>query len=88
MRVAGMQRSTQGTYITSYVSTQSVPASYALDRKETSPTINSSASTAVDAAYTSHHGESQWKGKPVGQQYDKREELTPEDEDMWARLAM
>ncbi|KAJ9156658.1 hypothetical protein NKR23_g1228 [Pleurostoma richardsiae] len=32
--------------------------------------------------------ESAWKGKPVGKQYDRREELTEEDEDMWARMAM
>lgn len=32
--------------------------------------------------------ESAWKGKPNGTAYDRREELTEEDEDMWARLAM
>lgn len=31
---------------------------------------------------------STWQGKPNGTAYDKREELTEEDEDMWARLAM
>lgn len=31
---------------------------------------------------------SMWKGKPNGTEYDRRQELTEEDEDMWARLAM
>lgn len=31
---------------------------------------------------------STWKGKPNGTAYDRREELTEEDEDMWARMAM
>lgn len=31
---------------------------------------------------------STWQGKPNGTAYDRREELTEEDEDMWARLAM
>lgn len=29
-----------------------------------------------------------WQGKPNGTAYDRREELTEEDEDMWARMAM
>lgn len=31
---------------------------------------------------------SMWKGKPNGTEYDRRQELTEEDEDTWARLAM
>lgn len=31
---------------------------------------------------------SAWKGQPNGTAYDKRQELTEEDEDMWARMAM
>lgn len=31
---------------------------------------------------------STWQGKPKGTSYDRREELTQEDEDMWAMLAM
>lgn len=31
---------------------------------------------------------SAWHGKPNGTVYDRREELSEEDEDMWARLAM
>lgn len=31
---------------------------------------------------------STWQGKPNGTTYDRREELTEEDEDMWARMAM
>lgn len=40
---------------------------------------------------STHGGElktSAWQGKPNGTAYDKRQELTEEDEDMWARLAM
>lgn len=29
-----------------------------------------------------------WHGKPKGTPYDRREELTEADEDMWARMAM
>lgn len=40
----------------------------------------------------STHGQdvhkSTWQGKPNGTAYDRREELTVEDEDMWARMAM
>ncbi|KAK5954848.1 hypothetical protein OHC33_004574 [Knufia fluminis] len=84
--VAGMQKSNQLTYITSYSSTE--PSSSVSTQRQTSSTLSSSASTAVDAAYVSRHGESQWRGKPIGQPYDRREELTEEDEDMWARMAM
>ncbi|KAI3399604.1 hypothetical protein diail_6243 [Diaporthe ilicicola] len=31
---------------------------------------------------------STWQGKPNGTAYDRREELTEEDEDMWARLCL
>lgn len=31
---------------------------------------------------------STWQGKPNGTAYDSRQELTEDDEDMWARLAM
>lgn len=34
------------------------------------------------------HARSTWQGKPNGTAYDRREELTEEDEDMWARLSM
>lgn len=32
--------------------------------------------------------QSAWHGRPNGTAYDRREELSEEDEDMWARLAM
>ncbi|KAL1852757.1 hypothetical protein Daus18300_012088 [Diaporthe australafricana] len=35
-----------------------------------------------------HHPRSTWQGKPNGTAYDRREELTEADEDMWANLAM
>lgn len=34
------------------------------------------------------HARSTWQGKPNGTAYDRREELTEVDEDMWARLSM
>ncbi|KAG6358986.1 hypothetical protein INS49_012506 [Diaporthe citri] len=34
------------------------------------------------------HARSTWQGKPNGTAYDRREELTEEDESMWARLSM
>ncbi|KAH8785199.1 hypothetical protein F5883DRAFT_83941 [Diaporthe sp. PMI_573] len=34
------------------------------------------------------HATSTWKGKPNGTAYDRREELTEEDEDTWARMMM
>ncbi len=34
------------------------------------------------------HAQGTWHGQLVGKKYDRREELTEEDEDMWARLAM
>lgn len=39
-------------------------------------------------AYGHDAHKSTWQGKPNGTAYDRREELTEEDEDMWARLAM
>lgn len=38
--------------------------------------------------YGHEANKSTWQGKPNGTAYDRREELTEEDEDMWARLAM
>jgi hypothetical protein len=34
------------------------------------------------------HATSTWQGKPNGTAYDRREELTEDDEDTWARLMM
>lgn len=86
MQVAGMQRNNQSTYITTYTATQPEPT---LTAQSTTSTIDSNSSrTAVDPAFVSKHGESHWKGKPNGQHYDKREELSAEDEDAWARMAM
>ena len=64
MPVAGMQRSNQGTYITSYTSTHSGAP---LSQQETSSsTMSSTSRTAVDPKFVSRHGESQWQGKPNG----------------------
>ena len=83
IEVAGMQRTNQGTYTTTYSITK-VP------QKQLQPVISSlsSDSTAVDKKYVSKHGESTWQNQPKGKAYDKREELTEEDKDMWANMAM
>lgn len=85
--VAGMQRSNQGTYMTTYTNTtlsQSISRNSCSDTSTTSD----SSKTAVEVESISANGPSIWKGAPNGTAYDKREELTPEDEDMWANLAM
>lgn len=43
-----------------------------------------------DMHYPGHHqhSTSTWQGKPNGTAYDRRQELTEEDEDTWARLMM
>lgn len=84
--VAGMQRSNHGTYMTTYNSTRA-PLPSSRDSSDTS-TVSDSSRTAVDNTFISQNGDSVWKGKPTGKPYDKREELTEEDEDMWAKLAM
>lgn len=84
---AGMQRSNQCTYITSYTSTT---LSQDTSRSSTSnhSTTSDSSKTAVETNSSIGNGQSVWKGAPNGTTYDKREELTPEDEDMWANLSM
>lgn len=57
-------------------------------------TISSTNTTVVGTVeYYAHDEEklaanSTWQGKPKGTPYDRREELTQEDQDMWARMAM
>lgn len=86
MRVAGMQRSNQGTFVTSYTNTPVIPVIHGQNTQSSS--MSDSSKTAVDTSFVSRHGESQWKGKPNGRPYDRREELSPEDEDMWAKMSM
>lgn len=45
-------------------------------------------SATVSATPTAVNTGSTWQGKPNGTTYDRREELTEEDEDAWARMAM
>lgn len=84
--VAGMQRNSQGGYIATYTAVQ--PQSRLMPQSSDSSTDTDSSRTAVDNLLISKHGEGPWKGKPIGQMYDRREELTAEDEDMWAKMAM
>lgn len=86
--VAGMQRSNQGTYITTHSSIAS-PYEESSRRQSSDASINSGSSkTAVEEVSAQGNGQSVWKGAVNGRQYDKREELTEEDEDMWAKMAM
>lgn len=50
--------------------------------------IGSPIDTEKKGVYGSEATKGTWQGKPNGTAYDRREELTEEDEDMWARLAM
>lgn len=50
--------------------------------------IGSPVDVEEKGAYGHDAQKSTWQGKPNGTAYDRREELTEEDEDMWARLAM
>lgn len=82
--VAGMQRTAQAPFILSHTAnTMRRPS------PDTSSASNATASsvTAVDTAFVSQRGESHWQGKPQGKSYDKREELSADDEDMWANMA-
>lgn len=87
MPVAGMQRTNQGTYTTTFTSTTLSGGTSRSSCSDTSTTIDSS-KTAVETNPVPSYGQSVWKGTPIGTTYDNREELTPEDEDMWANMAM
>lgn len=87
MSAAGMQRSNQGTFVTTYIpSTQSQNVA----RRSSSDisTVSDSSKTAVEKGAIATNEKSTWKGTPNGTAYDRREELTAEDEDMWAKMAM
>jgi hypothetical protein len=86
IRAAGMQRSNQGTYITTHG-----PARHGeFSRRHSfdSSIVSDSSKTAVEKNAVPVNNTSVWKGAANGRQYDKREELSPEDEDMWAKMAM
>ncbi|KAG8168984.1 hypothetical protein KVR01_001733 [Diaporthe batatas] len=92
------------SYLSSYESTQTSGASssgwtrpsYASAGATTMTSHGHDSNTALDTTekkhmhYPSHrqHATSTWQGKPNGTAYDRREELTEEDEDTWARLMM
>lgn len=74
---AYMQISKQGTYFITHT------------RQSHDTSIDSGSSkTAVEENAIPTNTTSVWKSAAKGTQYDKREELTEEDEEMWARLAM
>ncbi|KAJ4418706.1 hypothetical protein N0V82_005377 [Gnomoniopsis sp. IMI 355080] len=60
------------------------------DTDTTDDTLVGSAadSEKKEGGYGHDANKSTWQGKPNGTVYDRRTELTEEDEDMWARLAM
>lgn len=57
-------------------------------------TLSSNDTTMIGTAEHCAHDDkklpanSTWQGKPKGTPYDRREELTEEDQDAWARMAM
>ncbi|KAK2615519.1 hypothetical protein N8I77_002269 [Diaporthe amygdali] len=92
------------SYLTSYESTQTSGASssawtrpsYGSVDQTTMSSYGHDGDNALDAdekkdMHANHHRQharSTWQGKPNGTAYDRREELTEQDEDMWARLSM
>ena len=85
LSVAGMQRSNQANYVLSHTPARVAPVS---TKESNSTATTASSHTAVEDGFVSKHGESHWQGKPKGKIYDKREELSESDEDMWAKMAM
>lgn len=63
-----------------------------VDNADTNTTDDTLVGSTVDAEKKGGYGhdtnKSTWQGKPNGTVYDRRTELTEEDEDMWAMLAM
>lgn len=82
---AGMQRSSQAPYVLSHVANGASPS---ITNASTSSDATASSLTAVNKNFVSKNGESHWQGKPKGKAYDKREELSAEDEEMWAKMSM
>lgn len=83
------------SYITSYETTQRpIAARHAAANGTEASTDATLVWDAVDIekekglAHAKPTEQSAWEGKPNGTAYDRREELTEEDEDMWARMAM
>lgn len=84
--VAGMQRSNQGTYILTHTAARNQDLSR---RQSCDISVDSDSSkTAVEKIAVPVNTTSVWKSAAKGTQYDKREELTEEDEEMWAKMAM
>lgn len=88
------------TFIRSYQPAQSKGpyAPGAIEKKsrvetfDTDTTDETLIGSPVDAekkvGYEQDTHKSTWQGKPNGTAYDRREEITGDDVDMWARLAM
>lgn len=103
-QVGGMRRTRGGSsYLPSYESTQTSGASssgwtrpYGSVDETTMSSVGYDGDTAPDTTEKKdmpapgHRQQvrSTWQGKPNGTAYDRREELTEEDESMWARLSM
>lgn len=103
-QVGGMRRTRGGSsYLPSYESTQTSGASssgwtrpYGSMDQTTMSSYGHDGDTALDTTEKKdmpvpghrQHARSTWQGKPNGTAYDRREELTEEDESMWARLSM
>lgn len=84
IKVAGLQRIPNGTFVTTYV-----PSKISTEERKMLETDSfSGKATLVSSSVTTSNTQSHWKTAAVGRQYDSREELSPEDEDMWANLAM
>ena len=93
IQVAGMRRTAGGGYVHAYANRTAGPDPDAITSRPYDQTTVSSYGTngkawGEDKYEKQPRADSAWRGKPIGKQYDRREELTEEDEDMWARIAM
>lgn len=98
IQVAGMRRTAGSGYVPAYANRTAGPDPDAVSssRPYDQMTVSSYGGTngmawGSEDKYEKHQqpqADSAWRGKPIGKQYDRREELTEEDEDMWARMAM
>lgn len=93
IQVAGMRRTAGSGYVPAYAHRTTGPDPDAVSSRPYDQTTVSSygingKAWGEDKYEKQPQTDSAWRGKPVGKQYDRREELTEEDEDMWARMAM
>lgn len=100
--VAGMRRTTApggGAYVASYQTAQHPNPRASPSAPKTMPSNSTMASShdttvvGVEEHFAPRDDKmapaaAPWQGKPTGTPYDRRTELTEEDEDTWARMAM